>query len=69
MRSLLGHADDKEFVPHLCRHTCASRLVQKGVPLKVVQEWMGHKSIQVTLRYAKLQPDQLFEALETMENN
>ena len=68
VRNVLGYADDAEFVPHVCRHTCASRLVQNGVPIKVVQEWMGHKSIQVTLRYAKLQPNQLIDALAVMEN-
>ena len=40
-------------------HTCVSRLVQRGVGLKVVQQWMGHKSIQITLRYAHLAPSNL----------
>ncbi len=40
-------------------HTCASRLVQRGVPLKVVQEWMGHKAINMTMRYAHLAPANL----------
>ena len=66
IRNVLGRMDDEEFVPHLCRHTCASRLVQAGVPIMHVQKWMGHKSIQITLKYAKLAPQQLYEALDTL---
>jgi integrase len=51
--------DDDEFVPHMLRHTCATRLVIKGVPLPHVMKWLGHKSIQVTLRYTNLVPHDL----------
>jgi integrase len=40
--------------PHVLRHTFASHAVMKGVPLKLVQEWMGHASINMTMRYAHL---------------
>ena len=66
VRDILGYMEDEEFVPHLCRHTCATRLVQAGVPLLAVKDWMGHKSIQVTMRYAKLAPDAVFDALDTL---
>lgn len=57
---------DENFVPYLCRHTCASRLVQRGVPIPVIQKWMGHKTIQITMRYANVAPDNLREAMETL---
>lgn len=41
---------------HLLRHTFASRLVQAGVPLRTVAGWMGHTTIQTTMRYAHLAP-------------
>ncbi|QDP58056.1 MAG: putative integrase [Prokaryotic dsDNA virus sp.] len=66
VRDILGYMKDEEFVPHLCRHTCATRLVQAGVPLLAVKDWMGHKSIQVTMRYAKLAPNAVFDALDTL---
>lgn len=65
----LGLSWDRQFVPHALRHTCASRLVQRGVPLKVVQEWIGHKSITVTMRYAHLAPANLLAAVSVLERD
>jgi integrase len=67
MKALAGYKDDKEFVIHVCRHTCASRLIQKGVSIAVIQKWLGHTSINTTMRYAHLTDDGLFEALEVLE--
>jgi integrase len=46
----------RDTVIHTFRHTCASRLVQRGVDLYRVMKWMGHKNINTTMRYAKLRP-------------
>lgn len=66
-KATLGMAKDTQLVPHALRHTCASRLVQRSVPLKVVQEWMGHKSITITMRYAHLAPANLMAAVKALE--
>jgi|GEM_PF-1056843 len=68
-RDHLGHADHKWYVIHICRHTCASRLVQGGVPINVVKEWMAHSDISVTQRYAHLAPRQLHQAVGVLNNN
>lgn len=67
IRDLMGLADDPQFVVHMLRHTCASRMVQRAVPLAVVQKWMGHKKIETTLRYAHLAPDSLLQAKSALE--
>jgi len=36
---------------HDFRHTVATRLLEKGVDIKTVQEILGHSSIKVTERY------------------
>lgn len=59
---------DKEFIIHALRHTCASRLVNKGIDLYVVKEWLGHSSIQVTERYAHLAPQKLAHAATVLED-
>jgi integrase len=33
---------------HDLRHTCASLLVAAGVPMKMIQEWLGHSVYQTT---------------------
>jgi len=48
----LGH--DKDVVPHILRHTCASRLVQGGIDIRRVQMWLGHQTRSMTRRYAHL---------------
>lgn len=42
---------------HDLRHTYASLLVMAGVPIRRVQELLGHASIVTTQRYAHLSPD------------
>lgn len=66
-KKAIGFAEDDQFVPHCLRHTCASRLAQAGVPIVTIKEFMGHKSIQVTMRYAHLSPNQLDRAREALE--
>jgi len=51
---------------HDLRHTFASRLMQRGVPLKAVQELLGHGSIVMTMRYAHLAPGDLRHAVELL---
>lgn len=68
-RKEMGRSSDKEFVIHALRHTCASRLVNKGVDLYVVKEWLGHSTIQVTEKYAHLNPMKLHEAVSSLNKS
>lgn len=67
MKKAIGLAEDSEFVPHCLRHTCASRLVQAGVPIFTVSKWLGHKSINTTKRYAHLRPEDLYDAAQVLD--
>lgn len=52
---------------HGLRHTFASHLVMRGVPLKAVQELMGHATIDMTMRYAHLAPDVRRDAVRVLD--
>jgi len=44
----------KRYAPHSLRHTFATQLLNAGASLEVVKELMGHRSLQMTLRYTQL---------------
>ena len=50
----------REVVVYTLRHTCASRLVQRGADIMRVKQWMGHSNIETTLGYAKLAPEDIY---------
>lgn len=66
-RKHAGLAHDDQVIPHVLRHTCASRLVQKGVDIRKVRDWLGHASINTTMRYAHLAPKDLVDAARLLE--
>ena len=67
MKSHLHLTQDIQFVPYCLRHTCASRLAQRGVHLAVIKAWMGHKTLQITMRYAHLCPADLQPGARALE--
>jgi integrase len=48
---------------HSLRHTCASWLAMKGVPMRVIQAVLGHSSINMTEIYSHLRPEVMSRAM------
>lgn len=67
-RRLGRRAGLREIGWHDCRHTFASHLVMKGVPLKAVQELLGHATVEMTMRYSHLAPVVKQEAVGVLDD-
>ena len=46
--------DPKRAHPHAFGHTYGRNCVLKGVPIPVLQKWLGHQSLKDTQRYVEL---------------
>ncbi|MDP1689483.1 MAG: site-specific integrase [bacterium] len=58
---------NREITCHTLRHTFASHLAMRGVPIQAIQQLMGHSQIQITMRYAHLSPSTLKDAVALLE--
>jgi len=66
-KAAIGLGEDAQVVPHVLRHTCASRLVQGGIDLRRVQMWLGHQTLQMTMRYSHLATTDLDRCVAVLE--
>lgn len=54
---------------HSLRHTHATLLIAAGVPVKVVSERLGHKSVALTMKvYVNVLPTMQQMAVEAIQN-
>ncbi len=52
---------------HQLRHSRATELVDKGIPLEVVQSLLGHKDIRTTMIYVEVSNKRVFNAMEGVD--
>ncbi len=57
----------KKLHPHMFRHGCGFYMVDRGVNLRVIQDWLGHRNIQMTVIYTELAPGRLRGAFPEMD--
>lgn len=56
-RNACQRAKLEDVSPHVLRHSAAVRMVENGVPLEVVGQYLGHTDLKVTYRvYARFSP-------------
>jgi integrase len=65
---VLKEAGIKDFHWHDLRHTFASRLVMAGVDLRTVAQLLGHRTLQMVMRYAHLSQSHELAAVERLCN-
>lgn len=60
---------EKNHGMHSLRHSLATELLRKEVPLPVISEILGHKSLETTMQYLRVDTEQLrYCTLEENEN-
>ena len=60
----MGHRCGREggITFHSLRHTFGTRMAAAGVPMRTLQEWMGHRNLATTEIYADYAPDPAYGA-------
>jgi site-specific recombinase XerD len=54
----------RRLTPHMLRHSCAVALLQSGVDITVIRDYLGHASIATTSRYVATNLKMKRDALE-----
>lgn len=62
----LEEAKIEGYTWHCNRHTFASRLVMAGVDLRTIAELLGHRTLQMVMRYSHLAPEHQASAVECL---
>jgi len=63
---------NKDIHPHTLRHSYATHLLEDGVDIRIISEYLGHRSLETTLIYTHLTPllkDNVYEKINTLMNS
>ena len=64
--ALKGSGLNKHVTAHVARHTCASRLINRDVPITTIQQVIGHRQIKTTMIYAKINDNSFIRQLKRL---
>lgn len=64
-----GSTVRRHVTPHMFRHTVATLLLRNGADIRVVQEFLGHASINTTQRYTHVTKEHLSNTLRAHHPN
>lgn len=64
-----GSSLPQHISPHTFRHTAAVHLLESGVEVNVIRNWLGHVSLDTTNRYAEITTRMKEAALRVCEPN
>lgn len=56
----------KHVTAHVARHTCASRLINRDVPITTIQQVIGHRQISMTMIYARINDNAFVRQLQKL---
>lgn len=62
-----GNGELYHFKTHSLRHTRAMEYTEKGMPIGIIQQILGHCSLQMTLHYSKVSEDALYKKWKETE--
>ena len=53
--------------PHVLRHSYATHLLENGVNIRTVQEFLGHQCVETTMIYLHVMEDQTLDCLSPLD--
>jgi site-specific recombinase XerD len=66
-KEAIGCGEDEALSVHTTRHTCASKLAARGIPLHQLMSFGGWTSLASVQRYLHLQTDALAACVAALE--
>lgn len=58
----------KPVLPHALRHTFATRLIEKKMPIEIISQLLGHSDIKITQQYIHILDDTLNKEVQKIGN-
>lgn len=63
-----GKGQIYKFKPHSLRHTRAKEYTEQGISISIIQQILGHRSLQMTVHYATVTENTLYENWKKTED-